>query len=40
MENGRMALKERESILFVIFDDFAQYNTTKTISKAEKAPSD
>jgi hypothetical protein len=42
MENGGLALKQRESISFCNFwhfnDDFAQYNTTKTISKAEKAP--
>jgi hypothetical protein len=41
MENGGLALKQRESISFCDFwhfnDDFAQLNTTKTIFKAEKA---
>jgi hypothetical protein len=43
MENGGLALKQRESIHFGDFwhinNDFAQLNTTKTIFKAEKAPS-
>jgi hypothetical protein len=43
MEKGCLALKQRESIHFGDFwhfsNDFAQLNTAKTISKAEKAPS-
>jgi hypothetical protein len=43
MEKGCLALKQRESIHFGDFlhfsDDFAQLNTAKTVSKAEKAPS-
>jgi hypothetical protein len=43
MENGGLALKQRESILFGDFwhfnDDFAIKNATKTIFKAEKAQS-
>jgi hypothetical protein len=43
MENGGLALKQRESIVFFDFwhinDDFAQLNATKTIFKAEKAHS-
>jgi hypothetical protein len=41
--NGGPDLKQRESIHFGDFwhinDDFAQYNTKKTIFKAENAPS-
>jgi hypothetical protein len=43
MENGGLALKQRESIHFGDFwhfnDDFAIKNATKTIFKAEKAQS-
>jgi hypothetical protein len=43
MENGGLALKQRESILFGDFwrlnDDFAIKNATNIISKAEKSPS-
>jgi hypothetical protein len=43
MANGRLALKQRESIHFGDFwhinDDFAILNATKTFFKAEKAPS-
>jgi hypothetical protein len=41
MENGHLALKQKERVSFCDFlhikDDFAQLNTTKTIFKAEKA---
>jgi hypothetical protein len=43
MENGGLALKQRESIQFGDFwhfnHDFAIKNATKTISKAEKTQS-
>ena len=43
MEKGCLALKQRKSIHFCDFwhinDDFAQYNTKKTIFKAENEPS-
>jgi hypothetical protein len=43
MENGRLALKQKERVSFCDFwhikDDFARLSTTITISKAEKAPS-
>jgi hypothetical protein len=43
MENGGLALKQRESISFCDFwhisDDFAIKNATDIFSKAENAPS-